>query len=124
MTIITKAINKGAIPTLTAMVNLFTRLGAAAVDISFKTNSAINTKMPIRANEAASAGIIRDNTVEVVIVEVMIGSFRLYRKALVLNHTEFYPESQSLKVKFARLPQSRHGLDTERKNHGIRLRKT
>jgi len=72
MTIKTKAINKGAIPTLTAMINLFTRLGAAAVDISFNTNSAINTKMPIRANEAASAGIIRDNTVEVVIVEVMI----------------------------------------------------
>jgi hypothetical protein len=77
MTIRTKANNKGAIPILTAVINLFPRLEAKAEDISFTTNSAINTRMPTRANEAARAGIIRDNSVEVVMIEVIIVLFQI-----------------------------------------------
>jgi hypothetical protein len=77
MTIKTKAINKGAIPIFTAVINLFPRLEAKDEDISFTTNSAINTRMPTRANEAASAGIIRDNSIGEVMIEDMMALFQI-----------------------------------------------
>ena len=99
MTVSTKTINKGTIPILSAMINLNFRLEDAGADISFTTNSATKTMMPIRASEAASTDIVKVKTVDVVITGVMIDTSLWYCTTIFqFDHTVFIPMSQFIKM--------------------------
>ena len=71
ITIRTKVIISGRMPMFSNRLSWCNRLSAEAVASSFWTSEAINTKMPIKANEPAMAVVVKIEIVEVVTVDII-----------------------------------------------------